>query len=94
MVDRVVGRQMASTVEAVCAEDVFEWFPDDRQRGAFAAEQVTRNVWHVRIEEFVHAPNVVDPHDFQGRLEQSGETGKSMCDTGAQFDRVPVCPQR
>jgi hypothetical protein len=58
--------------------------------GALAAEKMTGNVGHLLIEELVHAAHIVDPHDLQRRLEQSGQPGKPVRYAGFEHDRVAM----
>ncbi len=69
MIDRVVGGKVGPAEKAVRLKDFLEGFTNHGQRGAFTAEQVPGDVGNFGIEELVHPPHVVDPHDLQCGLE-------------------------
>lgn len=93
MVDRVIGRQMGTAVEAVWPVYIFERFTYDGQRNALTTKQVAGDIGNIRIQEPVHATNVLNPHDFQRWLKQTREPGKAICHTRPELDSVTMSAQ-
>jgi hypothetical protein len=81
---------MDTTVEAVRAECLCECLTNRCHGNAFAAEQVACHIGHLGVEEFVHLPHVVNPHDLQRRLQQSRQPGQAERNTRLQRDRIAV----
>jgi len=94
MVDRVVGPQSGVAVKTSGAEQVFERLAYRGQRDPLPPEQVTAHVGHLGVEELVHPSYVLDPHDLQRWLEQSGQPRQPVGDTGPEFDGITVGTQR
>ena len=94
MIDRIVGRQVRPTVEAVRAERLLEWLAHGGQRSPFSPEQMPRDIGNFGVEELVHAADIVDPHDFQCRLQQPRKPREPVGDTGLQIDGVAMRAQR
>lgn len=79
MIDWIVIPEDGVAVETSRAERLLQRQPSRSERDTLPAEQMAGDIGHILVEELVHPPHILDPEDFQRRLEQARQPSETGC---------------